>query len=105
MESLKFIEIACVTGLFLHSFGLERQFRLNAWWVAIGSVVVIFGIALGLLINFEFNNELIVKILTLELSTRKYTWVQVTVLLGYGIMLSSLMGIIYSLCLKVKRNL
>jgi hypothetical protein len=105
MESLKFFEVAVETGFFLHSFGLERHFNLNAWWVTIGLVVVIFGIALGLLINFELSSEFIVKNLNLELLTRKYTLVHFAVTLGYGIVLSYLMGIVYSLCLKVKRNL
>ena len=102
---MKFIEIATATGFFLHSFGLERQFKLNAWWVLIGFVVVVFGLVLGMLINFGFSYELIVKMLNLELWGRRYTLVHVTVLLGYGIVISSLIGMVYSLCLKVKRNL
>jgi uncharacterized membrane protein AbrB (regulator of aidB expression) len=105
MENLKFLEIAIATGFFLHCFGLERQFRLNAWWVAIGFLVVVFGLALGVLINFEFSYELIVKMLNLEPRGIRYTLVHVTVLLGYGILISSLIGIVYSFFLKVKRSL
>jgi hypothetical protein len=103
MENLKFLEISIATGFFLYSFGIERQFRLNAWWVAISFLVVTFGLALGVLMNFGFSYELMVKILNLELWGRRYTLVHVTVLLGYGILISSLIGIVYSLCLKVKK--